>query len=178
MKKLTFFLLLLGGMLMVWNCNQKPNSNSDLHLTLKPPLKVISIADLALEAMLQSANPKKLDSAWFGKVHHLREMDRFLRGQLESCSQPTYLLTTMSCCACGTGCCKACDTLSNKFFAGSQQVRGISLVSESVEKTSVQFKATSVDSLKVFNLTTKIPDGRYMLKIETSLPIRNICFLV
>jgi len=149
---------------MVWNCNQKPNSNSDLHLTLKPPLKVISIADLALEAMLQSANPKKLDSAWFGKVHHLREMDRFLRGQLESCSQPTYLLTTMSCCACGTGCCKACDTLSNKFFAGSQQVRGISLVSESVEK--------------VFNLTTKIPDGRYMLKIETSLPIRNICFLV
>src|SRR5437899_5469500 len=112
MKKLTFFLLLLGSAYLIWNCNQKPNSNSnsDSVVALKPQRKVISIADFALQSKLQNADSKKLDAMWLHEVHMLREMDFNMHSQLDqNCSSQGYFLS-LSCCSCGSGCCNACDT--------------------------------------------------------------------
>jgi len=169
MKKLTFFLLLLGGMLMVWNCNQKPSSNpspnSEPLLAIKPPQKVISIADLVLQSKLQSVDPKKMDPTWLRDVYTLREMDHNMQSQLDQNQYSKEYVRSSTCCPCGSGCCGSCDTIM--MFMSNKHVHGISIVASPEKKIS--FKATKVGDLNVFEPTTKIPDGKYILEIETLL---------
>src|SRR5258708_445149 len=169
MKKLTFFLLLLGSVPLIWNCNPKPSSDSnskpDSVLALNPQRKVISIADFALQSKLQNADPKKLDANWLKEVYMLREMDLNMHSQLDqNCSSQGYFLA-MSCCSCGSGCCNACDTTYS--FVASAQVQRISVITSDEKKLA--FKPVSVGSLQVFDPTAKIPDGEYILEIETLL---------
>jgi anti-sigma28 factor (negative regulator of flagellin synthesis) len=168
MKKLILYISVLGSFAAIWSCaDKKGNAQA----------RVISIADLALEAKLQNANSKMMDSAWLAEVRLLREMDRTVHNFAASSSQPTgYQLMSLSCCACGTGCCNVCDTLSNRAYMSSLQVQGISLTSQSAEMKSMSFVPTTVDNLKVFDLNSKIPDGKYLLTIETSLPLKKISF--
>ncbi len=174
MKKLTFFFLLLGGMPLIWNCNQKPNadSNEKLSSNSKPCTKksVISIADFAIQSMLQNANPKGVDEKWLKGISALREMDRKLHIQLDtSCCQPLKYMMVMSCCSCGSGCtCKPCDTTANKSFMSSKQVLGISIISASTKKT-ITLNSMDVGDLKMFDVP-RLANDKYTLEFQTSDP--------
>jgi hypothetical protein len=132
--------------------------------TLKPPRKVISIADFALQSILHNADHKKPDTSWLHDSKMLREMDLKMRNQLDQNGEKMYSLS-LPCCPCGTGCCNGCD--STMMFLAPTNVHGITLASP---EKKISFKASSVGGdLQVFDPSSKIPDGEYILEIETLL---------
>jgi hypothetical protein len=161
MKKITMYLFIVGSIFATWRCTAPRPKDQ--------PTKLLSLGNLGVESMLHNVSSRSMDSTWLSNIRQLKEMDRMAGKNLESSPQSSnYKIVTMSCCSCGGGCCKACDTL--RMMLATPTVLRISMTSESPEKTSVRFESKSVDNVKLFDVNTNVPDGKYLLNIEMLPP--------
>jgi hypothetical protein len=166
MKKITIYLFIVGSIFATWRCT--PPQQRD------QPTKVLSLGNLGVESMLHNVSPASLDSTWLSNTRQLNEMDRMAGQNLESSPQSiNYQIVALSCCACGTGCCRAC-WMANAMILAPPPVNQLSLTSES--GPTVRFGERSVEGIKLFTLDSAVADGRYTLKIEMSDPERTLSF--
>jgi hypothetical protein len=171
MKKLLLYFFILGSILSLWCCTQNPSQPPAALPIGVPGTDVTSIVDFVLQGKIQGAKADSLNPTFLQEMQQLQQMGLAVNETfMTSDSAQNYSIHPLSCCGCGTGCCKGCGI---NLYVGPPTVLGISVKSDSTA-SSFNFKVTDHGSFRSFETTTPVPNGRYTLNMQTSLPVTSI----